>query len=98
MTPKALRDLLATQPTLILTGFHINGQPRTHKFMGIPRVCVKVRSKDFLLEQDGEPEPSYMDLPKAVELTGNEESFTITKSDGPSYTVALTYKVLSKKF
>lgn len=96
MTPKALRDLLLTQPTLTLTAFTVNGQPRTHKFMGIPRVCVKVRSKDFLLQQEGEPEPSYMDLPKSIELTGNEESFTITKSDGPNYILALTYKVVRK--
>lgn len=97
MTPADLRRLLVRNPTLTLTGFTINGVTSSNRFLNIPRKVQKVRSKDFLIVEDGkESNPSYMNLPKASELAGDEHSFTITTDDSlplRPWIIALTYKV-----
>jgi len=96
MKPIELRRLLESKPapTLTMVAFAVNGQPRTHKFLNLPRQVVACRSKDFALAVPGS-EPSYMDLPKVGELSTIPGGFRITKSDGPAYTVTLDYAVKS---
>lgn len=92
MKPADLRRLLESKPLLTLVEFSINGQPRPHKFLNLARRVHQVRSKDFLIACEGS-EPSYMNLPKAGELSDAPDGFRITQQDGPTYAVALTYRV-----
>lgn len=86
------RKLLEGRPTLTLTGFTINGSHRAHKFLNLPRQVVGVRSRDFMLAAPG-LEPSYMTMPTGGQVVATPDGFTITQVDGPTYAVALTYRV-----
>ena len=103
MKPAELRRALEKFPTITLRSFTINGEEKPHRWKDKPRKVQSVRSKDFLI---GPPEdlgtlaptsgPSYMDLPKAAELTGDAHRFTITSDDsmpGRPWIVALTYEL-----
>lgn len=96
MTPADFRRLLIRNPRLTLTRFTVNGVEKTHRWLNVTRTVQAVRSKDFLIIEDGSIAPSYMNLPKASELSGDEHSFTITSDDGDAarpFIIALTYKV-----
>lgn len=73
----------------ILDGENYNHE-KTRAGIGVVRIVSKVQTNAWVLNFEGEERGSYLDIPKAKELSFNGDEFTITTWGGR---LQMTYRL-----